>query len=71
MPVYFVSDREVELSLLVEAKSEREARLYMTRHMQCEIVGAKRMAELVLEGVKVERAPTSKEAEANEAATRG
>ncbi len=76
MPVYLIVERGAEPErLLVEAKSERAARLHMTRHITCEPVGASEMAGLVREGVLVECAATEptpdKAGEAQQAGERG
>lgn len=69
MPVYFLHDDEMRVDLIIEAKSETAARLHWTRRVTCEVIGAQRMAALVMEGVKVERA--GKEDETVQAALRG
>lgn len=75
MPVFYMqrqNDAGQMIGLadvIVEAKSETAARLHLTRHVAAEIIGAKKLAQLVMGGVKVEKAGA--ESEAAEAALRG
>lgn len=70
MPIYAMTNPKSEpVTVVVEAKSEVAARLHITRNTRAKVIGAKELAELVMAGVKVERA--GKDAEAAEASLRG
>lgn len=62
MPIYYLSEFQTNRKIVVEAKSETEARLHVTKGWQAELVGAKRLAELVRAGVAVEKAGAEAEA---------
>ena len=74
MPTYFFERFHDSKKLIIEAKSEAAARIYLTREWACEVIAAKRMTQLVLDGVGVESAnadPLKEQREADEAALRG
>lgn len=71
MPVYAMTNPKTEpATVIVDAKSEVAARLHLTRDTSAKVIGAKEIADLVLLGVKVERAANGAD-EAEQAALRG
>lgn len=71
MPIYAMRGPHTvaPINIVIEAKSETAARLHLTKDTTAKVIGAKELADLVMAGVKVERAGA--ESEAAEASLRG